>query len=105
HTDIASQQRLANEFWKIEQSQKVSDMAARFVNQSGHPFLGVAVLLDQLAVAFGLLERIEVLALDVFDQREFGQCRFVDFANDRGNCMELRPLGSPPAPLSGNDHE
>ena len=75
HADIASHQRLAHEIRKIEQSQQVGDMAARLVDDLADVFLGVAVALDQLAIALGLLDRVEVLALDILDQREFGRRR------------------------------
>ena len=34
--------------------------------------LAVAVTVDQLAIALGLLDRVQVLALDILDQRDFG---------------------------------
>jgi hypothetical protein len=42
HADIASQQRLAHEFRKIEQSQQVGDVAARLADQLADIVLGVA---------------------------------------------------------------
>ncbi len=61
------------------------------------------VALDQLAVALGLFERVEVLALDVLDQRQLGGRQFIDVADDRRDRMEPRPLRRPPATLAGDD--
>src|SRR5437868_15256594 len=79
-------------------------MTARFVDDPTDLVLRMAVALDQLAVAIRLLERIEILALDILDQRELRRGRFVDLANDRRNGVEPCPLRRAPAPLAGDDH-
>jgi len=61
--------------------------------------------LDQLTKAFGLLERVQIFALDILDQRKLGDGRFVDVAHDRGDRVKLRPLRGPPAPFARNNHE
>ena len=48
-------------------------MAPRFVNELCDILLCMAVSIDQLAVAFRLLDRIQVLTLDVLDQRNLGR--------------------------------
>src|SRR5689334_14087403 len=60
---------------------------------------------DELLVALGLLDRIEVFALDVLDERKLGHRRFVDLADDRRDCMQPRFLCGPPAPLTRDDLE
>ena len=64
----------------------------------------MSVPLDQLTVALGFFERVQILALDILDQRNLGRRRIVDLANDRGNAMEPGALGRAPAALSGDDH-
>src|SRR5690242_13275543 len=66
--------------------------------------LGVTVPLDELPIAFRFLERVQILALDILDQRQLGGRGFVELANDRGDRVQLRLLGRTPAPLAGDDH-
>ena len=61
--------------------------------------------IDQLFVAFGLFDRIEILALDILDQRQLGGCRFIDLAYDRRDGVQPRPLRCAPATLAGDDLE
>jgi hypothetical protein len=72
HTDIASQQRRSDTLWQVQQSQQVGDVAARFVNDSADIFMAMAVAFDKLAVAIRFLDRVQILALDVFNQRDLG---------------------------------
>ena len=60
-------------------------MAARLVNQLPDFILGMAVAVDQLLIALRLLERVQVLALNILDQRQLGHGRFVDLADNRGD--------------------
>src|SRR5690349_18569250 len=64
HGDVALDERLANELGQVQKAKQVGDVAARLVDDLRDAVLGVSVALDQLPVAFGLLDRIEVLALD-----------------------------------------
>src|SRR3954447_10658686 len=63
----------------------------------------MAVEIDELLVGVRLLDRVQILALDVLDQRELGGARIVNVADNRRNGMEPRPLRRPPAPLASND--
>ena len=45
-------------------------MAARLVDEPAELLLGVAIILDQPPIGLRLLDRVEVLALDVLDQRD-----------------------------------
>src|SRR5690349_14152523 len=65
----------------------------------------MAVPLDQLAVSFRLLDRVEIFALDVLDQRKLGSGRIVNVADERRNLVQARPLGSAPSTLAGDDLE
>jgi hypothetical protein len=90
---------------KIEQSQQVGNVASRLVNDLADFVLGMAVPLDQLAVTLRLLDRVQILALNILDQRELGHRRPVDLADDRGDGVKPRPLGGAPAALAGDDLE
>ena len=67
-------------------------MTARFVDDLGQLFLGVAVQVDQLLVGIGFLDRIQILALDILDQRQLGSARIVDVAHDRWDRVKPCPL-------------
>ena len=54
----------------LQQPQRVGDVAAALADDPGEIVLGVAELADQLLVAQRLLERVEVGALHVLDDRE-----------------------------------
>ena len=80
-----------HEIRKIEQSQQVSDMTARLVDELGNIVLRMAMALDQLPIALGLFDRVEVFALDIFDQRDLGRGRIVDLADDRRDRVKPAP--------------
>ena len=80
-------------------------MAARLVDDLRQLILGVAVSLDELAVGLGFLQRVEILALDILDQRDLGSRRIVDFADNRGDAVELSSLRRAPPPFAGDDLE
>jgi hypothetical protein len=73
HADLPGDQQIADIGRKIEQSQEVGDMASRLGDQFAELVLGMAMAVDQLLVALGLLDRVEVLALDILDQSDFGR--------------------------------
>ena len=58
--------------WQTEQPQVVADAAAFLVHAIGERVVGQAVGLDQRLVGARQLHGVEVFALDVFDQAEFG---------------------------------
>src|SRR5689334_1331765 len=66
--------------------------------------LGVAVPLDELLIAFSFFKWIEILTLDILNQREFGDGRFVDLADDCGDRVQLNALRRAPATFTGDDH-
>src|SRR3546814_19169807 len=58
---------------------------------------------DQSRKALRLFNRVEIGALDVFNQRKLEARGIVKFADDRRNLVKSRRLRRPPAPLAGND--
>ena len=65
----------------------------------------MAVPIDQLAIALRLLDRIQILTLDILDQRDLGRSRIIDLADDRRNGMQPGALRSSPSALAGDDLE
>jgi hypothetical protein len=90
---------------KVEQSQHVSHVAARFGDDPPKRLLGVAIFLDQPLVGLRLLDRVEVLALDILDQRNLKRLRVGKIAHDRRDLMQLRLLRRAPASLARDDLE
>ena len=80
-------------------------MTAGLADKFRHVFLAVGKAADQLMIALGLLDRAEIGALDVFDQRDFGAVGVVEIADYRGNAVQLRTLRCAPAPFAGYNLE
>ncbi len=69
----------------------------------GDLLLCVTEARDQLAVAGGLLDRVQVLALHVLDDGELGDILVGELAHDDGHGVQRRFLRRAPAPLAGDD--
>jgi hypothetical protein len=80
-------------------------MAARFVDELAELFLGMAEVGDQPLIGLGFLDRVEVLALDILDQRDFQRLLVAELADDGRNLVQPRPLRRPPTALAGDDLE
>jgi len=52
---------------KLEEPQRISDVASALADDPGDIFLIVVELIHQGAIAVGLFERIEIGALHIFD--------------------------------------
>ena len=62
--------------------------------------VGEAEVLDELLVGGGLLERVEVVAVEVLDQRLLERGGVVGLADERRDGLEADPPGRPPAALA-----
>src|SRR5690349_16436229 len=78
-------------------------MAAALAERAAELFLGVAEFLDQAAVALAFLDRVEILPLDVLDQRDLGRAAIVHLADDHRNLVQPCRLRRAPAPLTGKN--
>src|SRR5690606_18848390 len=88
---------------QVQQAQQVRDMAAAFVERLGQTFLRVAETVHQLAEGGGLFDRVQIGALDVFDQRDLEHLGIVKFPDQDRQLMQLRNLGSAPATFARDD--
>ena len=65
--------------------------------------LGQTVLLHQGVIAQGFFHRVQILTLEVFNQRQLLDLPVVCFHDDGGNLAEICNSGCPPAPFTGDD--
>jgi hypothetical protein len=65
----------------------------------------VAVIGGEAAISLRLLDRVEIGALDVLDQRDLERLGLAELAHDSGDLVEVCPLRGSPAPLAGDDLE
>ena len=101
-TLMAALDELDHRFWQSKQSLEVRDMATRFVDQRRNFRLAHLLLLGEMLVGARLFDRIEVFALDIFDQRNRHDLTLIQIANNRRNFMQFRPLRSTPAAFARN---
>ena len=80
-------------------------MAAALADGFGETRLGAAKLLHQPAVGLSLLERRQILALQVLDQRHFQRVRIRQRADDDRDLMHADALRGAPSPLARNQLE
>ena len=80
-------------------------MAPRLADQLCRRILPMTMVRDQRPIALGLLDCVEVLPLDILDQRNLCIRRFIIRPNQRGDGMHLRLLRRPPPPLARNNLE
>ncbi len=78
-------------------------MAAALADHLGEPVLRIGIALDQLAVAAGLLDGVEIGALHVLDDRELEHLLVGQVAHDDRHRVQAGPLRRAPAPLTGDD--
>ena len=86
-----------------QKAQKVRDVAAAFGQRLGHALLGMAETVHQLTKAHRLFDRIQIFALNVFNDRDFQNFGIVKIARNYRQFMDLRHLRGPPTTLSGDD--
>ena len=103
HPQRAVGDRLAHRRWEIEQTQEVGNMTARLMDKPAKRILGVAEIVDQAAIGFGLLDRVQVFALDVLDKRDLERFCVGKILDDHRHVVKLGTLRRAPAALAGNN--
>src|SRR5690606_28831258 len=103
HVEVARHEHRLYGFGQVEQAQQVAGRAARAADRLGGLLVRRAGLVDQAPDALRLLERIEVLALDVLDEREGERGLVVGLAHDHRHFVELGELRRAVAPLPRDD--
>ena len=86
-----------------EKAHRVGDVNAALADDARQILLRVLKFLEQPAIAFGLLERRQILALHILDERHFEHLAVGELADDDRHFVELRRLRRAPAPLARDD--
>ena len=102
HFQLAQKQHFLHRFGQSQQAQAVRHRAAAAPHRLGHGFMREAEFVHQALQTLGLFNRIEVFALDVFNQTH-RQRRFVaDAFNHHRNFGQTRQLAGTPTAFAGN---
>ena len=85
---------------QLQQPEGVGDLRPRPTDPLGELVVGAAEVLEQLAVGRGLLERVELGAVEVLQQRVPEHVVVVGLPHDRGDRVEAGLLRRTPAALA-----
>ena len=88
---------------KIEQTERVGHGRARPADARREGVLCEAEFVDQLAVRVGRLDRVEVLSLQVLDERELELVAIRQLAHQRRDPVEAGGLRRTEPPLTGDE--
>src|ERR1700729_2029443 len=80
-------------------------MAAALADDSRNVFLAAFEFVGERVIALRLLHRVEVFALDIFNDRDFERIRIADVDRYDRNFVQPRGLRRPPAAFAGDDLE
>ena len=103
--DVAFLHHLFHVGRQLQQAEQVGDRRAIDLHAAGQLFLRALILIDVPLERFGLFDRVEVLALDVFDDGELGHLAIVHVANLHGHLAPVGGLGGTQAALAGDQLE
>src|SRR5688500_9174128 len=90
---------------QLEQAERVRDRRAVLADQLTDRVDRVLVLVDQTLVRARRLERVEILADEVLDQRSLEGFDLRQLAHEHRHFVQTRALRCAPAPLAGDDLE
>ena len=89
--------------FQIEKSHGVRDRGPAFADAAGDFLLREAEFLVKSGIGGGLFNRVQALALEIFDEGEFQHLTVAGFANNDGDIRETNFFCSPPAALTGDE--
>ncbi len=88
-----------------EQPEHIGDGRAVLSDPAGDLFLGHSKLENKLVVGLSFLNRVQVFALQIFDEGDLQGRMFARFAHDGGNSGQAGALRGTPAAFAGNQLE
>ena len=87
--DLLGSDGLLDLVGEVEQADQVGDGRAVEAEPAGELFLGAAVAGEVVAEGGGLVERVQVLALEVLDHRQLADALVVELHDAGGDLVEL----------------
>ena len=87
---------------QVEQSEDIGDAGAGFTDPLGDLILRQLKLIGQFAVAFGFFHQVKVIALQIFDERNFKRFLIADIKQDNRHFRQVGRLGGAQAALPGD---
>jgi hypothetical protein len=90
---------------EFEQAEGIGHDGTAFADLGGDFLLGELELGNELGVALGLFDGIEVFALEIFDQGEFENGAVVGLADDDRDFGQAGQLGGAPAAFAGDEFQ
>ena len=90
---------------QLEQAQGIGDMRPGPAEPTGQLLVGGPEVIEKLLVSRGLLERVELLPVQVLQQRVAEHVVVLRAADDRRDVREPGLLARPPAPFAHDDLE
>ena len=103
HRQPALHQRLLDDKRGAGQTQQIGNMTAALANGLGQLCLRISKFIDKPLISFGFFHRIEVSALDIFDQPNLQSGDIIDRLHNHRHLMQSRLLRCPPTSFTGND--
>src|SRR6185437_2817265 len=103
--ELALLDEVENLIRQIEQPHHVGDVRPALAGDACDFFLRMIELADKALIAARFLDRIEILALHIFDQRDFERLAVRGLAHQHRHFGELRRRRRAPAPLPGENLE
>jgi hypothetical protein len=88
--------------FELEEADGVGDCGAIFSGAFGDLLLGKVKLIGEALKGVGLLDWIEIFALEIFDERHLHCHTFRYVAHDDGYAVQLCALGRAPATFAGD---
>ena len=76
HGELPGGKQLLYGIREPEQTQEIRDRRSLLADTQGNLFLGQAELVMKLVIGPGFLDRVEILALDIFDESNLQRIAF-----------------------------
>ena len=87
---------------EFEEAEGIGDDGAAFADACGGFLLGQLELIDQLGKPLGFFDRVEVFALQVFDESQFERSAVIRLADEDGDLGEAGEASGAPAAFAGD---
>jgi hypothetical protein len=105
HFQFALDEHLLHWSWQGKQSKKIGYGASRTTDRVGSSLVSHSELIDEPTDACGFFDRIEVLALYIFDQSHSERGFITHFADYYRHAWQARDDGSTPSSFTSDDLE